>query len=956
MHYHNKRASRTILTILAAAGISFSSFGCQGPEEITEFNRLTATDGDTYEVDLIMLSELSGRILPQKDKSFIIAKDKNNNFCLSTKLIGDDEKCEDNSQINDIVQPKDESQMYITPYKYISDAFDSDKITCLSIEENKYECRPYFSGMVMIEKIWNEIFHQGDASIRIGNGDSYGVSNGLSKDNDNVPTILTLNQLGFDVDTFGNHTFDNSDSLEWLRKHIETARFSFTVSNLTNIIQNLKDVKTFTIFDIPSSNGQGNPLHVAVVGVVDESLGDTISKGYMGTLTSASYCNAIYAMEDAYNLNARAFVILAHVFSYQPKNLTSFIRTLHDALLNGISKSSCPNSRLIITNEMLEEARKTQKGIDAESLRNEMRKDIFNNILAIFNEEGDVPIFSVIDDYDEFLKHDEIENDSNTNLFLAHSRFVLNYHENAEFQRQFFNNYYQFKYTRNTTSREDDKELEYPLLYVQFPAKGSHTAKVSFTLKAREQNIATDKTNTIANNYQTQLESIELQPVLSSGNREVVNDTITETYNYSYCNELMGKFASSYQLTECKEYFSDYIKYLKTNRNSDDKPSAHNCLSQVRCAIHYDQNSCQTKSSPKAMETKDLEALFSCMYNATLWDYNQSSKQFEKTSICNFKNYTIAGENRNYETRAFTTFIGNFITDIVLNELRKVESKKYDLVIMNSGTARDTSDFFEIDSEFFQDTFPFENKLFSIQFSTDELLKYIDYGLNPNTDGAFPIFSGIQVYYHEYDRKKGTEIRTDNLQKKRIVEIWTTNENNELVNPVYLEKCPTSEHPEQCMNDGSCCVKEGKSKLCKDEKCMAIFNKYFSTSHQDDTYNVVITSYMQGGGDQYPAQDNYEDVSSLNGNQTIIGIIKDALMDATKPEDHSCRLALTKDKKLETEDFLKRLLKKHLFTNLDINKNESYSTDYSDNRCIATQKALIDVLSQLDETFKTYCD
>ena len=961
------RASRKILTVLAASSLMMGIIGCQGPEEITEFHRLAATNGDTYEVNLIMLSELSGRILPQKDKKITIVKDNNQDYCLKGKLDSDTDKCAQDSILTDIITvPEDESQIFITPYKKYTDSFNDDKIECIANENSEYECIPYFSGMTMIEKIWNNLFDQNAASIHIGNGDVYGVSNGFSKDHHNVPTILTLNQLGFDVDTFGNHTFDDSDSLKYLREHIKTAQFSFTVSNLSNVIQNLKDVNTFKIIDIPSTNAQNRPLHVAVVGVVDTLLGDTISTGYMGTLTSTSYCNAIYAMEDAYNLNARAFVILAHVFSSRPDCLSLFIKTLHDALLDENINSTCPNSRLIITNEMLEESQKqrklgNKKKLKTDDLRAEIRRDIFNNILAIFNEEGDKPIFSTIEGYDDFLQYEGMDL-SNTNLFIVNNQFVTNYYDITDEtnKRSFLDNYYQFKYEHTPVTNEDDDENKTnPLLYVQFPSKGSHTAKVSFTITARDQSIVTDTTKTIAKNYQAQLNTIELQPILSSGNKQIQNKKVTDKYDYSTCSDQLKKFSNTYHLSKCNQYFKDYVSRLKGN--DDTLTDIKTCFNEVSCAIKYDKSLCDKEFSETALETKDLETLFSCLYNATLWEYNPDSGTLEKPTICNLKNYTVAGENRNYETRAFSTFIGNFITDIVLNELRKKTSdNEYDLTVMNSGTARDTSDFSEIDTEFFKDYFPFANDLYLLEINVKQLHDYIEYGLNPNTEGGFPIFSGIKVFYHEKSEEEFAEDRAnpknpkpETTKKKKIVEIWSTDQNNEIVSPIYIESCENNNSYEQCIKDKTCCLEKGSSKLCDNDECMEQLDSPINKS----SYKVVITKFMTTAGDGYPTFPKNKPLPIIikNKAQTITGLIRDALDNGADSDDHSCGLILSTGEHLQTEGLLQLLISKHHFTDTDIMKNDSYHKDLENNKCVATQEMLFDDLVNKGAVPQNYC-
>lgn len=68
-------------------------------------------------------------------------------------------------------------------------------------------------------------------------GDAVGASPPLSSFFDDEPTILAMNLMGFQVDTFGNHNFDGG--LARLQSQIDLANFQYVSANLRNRDANL---------------------------------------------------------------------------------------------------------------------------------------------------------------------------------------------------------------------------------------------------------------------------------------------------------------------------------------------------------------------------------------------------------------------------------------------------------------------------------------------------------------------------------------------------------------------------------------------------------------------------------------------------------------------------------------------------------------------------------------------
>src|SRR5713226_3303743 len=61
-------------------------------------------------------------------------------------------------------------------------------------------------------------------------GDAFGATPPLSAFFDDVPAVLAANLMGIDVDTLGNHNFDNG--VAHLRKLMARARFPYVAANI----------------------------------------------------------------------------------------------------------------------------------------------------------------------------------------------------------------------------------------------------------------------------------------------------------------------------------------------------------------------------------------------------------------------------------------------------------------------------------------------------------------------------------------------------------------------------------------------------------------------------------------------------------------------------------------------------------------------------------------------------
>ena len=106
-------------------------------------------------------------------------------------------------------------------------------------------------------------------------GDAFGGSPPLSSFFDEVLAVVSMNLMGFDADTFGNHNFDAGTG--HLQQMIDIAEFQYVSANLRNRDDNLTGVKDFEIFDVGG-------VTVGVVGITNPEAPTLVFPGRFGTI------------------------------------------------------------------------------------------------------------------------------------------------------------------------------------------------------------------------------------------------------------------------------------------------------------------------------------------------------------------------------------------------------------------------------------------------------------------------------------------------------------------------------------------------------------------------------------------------------------------------------------------------------------------------------------------------
>ncbi len=153
-------------------------------------------------------------------------------------------------------------------------------------------------------------------------GDAFGASPPLSSFFDEVPAVVSMNLMGFDVDTFGNHNFDRGT--EHLQQMIDIAEFQYVSANLRdpdddedsdsdsdsdddNDLDSLEGVNGFEIFDVGG-------VKVGVIGITNPEAPTLVFPGRFGTIEVTDPVRAAKkARSQARRAGAEVLVAITHL-------------------------------------------------------------------------------------------------------------------------------------------------------------------------------------------------------------------------------------------------------------------------------------------------------------------------------------------------------------------------------------------------------------------------------------------------------------------------------------------------------------------------------------------------------------------------------------------------------------------------------------------------------------------
>ena len=172
-----------------------------------------------------------------------------------------------------------------------------------------------FGGAAELAAYWDADRADNPNTITLTAGDAYGAAPPLSSFFDEEPTVRVMRMMGFDVDTFGNHNFD--DGIAGLQNLIDIAGdspgheagrpFQYVSANLENRDDNLSGVEDFVIL-----NRSG--VKVAIIGITNPEAPTLVFPGSFGTIVPTDpVAAANAARQAAEDAGADLFVAITHL-------------------------------------------------------------------------------------------------------------------------------------------------------------------------------------------------------------------------------------------------------------------------------------------------------------------------------------------------------------------------------------------------------------------------------------------------------------------------------------------------------------------------------------------------------------------------------------------------------------------------------------------------------------------
>lgn len=860
---------------------------------------------DSYSVDIYMLSELAGRILPQEKKGStylcekteggwheLVKTESNDN---SENAAGDESGADSGKNGDNNNKPtwkpretgfdieattvNEKTQLTLTYNHYgldgsqtknytldakilaedelkdvgISESTIKDYKTCYSVDYSYY-----VSGLSEIYDLWEREKNDSSNNVYVGNGDNFGVSSIQSRAYDDVPTIMALNTIGFTADTFGNHSFDKN--LSYLNNLINLAKFPFVASNLTYQPQNFDRFNFYKIVPLePDSGEPNNVMNLAIVGATDFNIVDSVYPGRFGSLgfgkndSVGHYCYTIQAMEEAYNEGARAFLILGHIYEE-----FEYSQEFYSALFSLIKDDQsfyCPTR---LTN------------LNKEDTVSSIRRKIFNGLIGVFGAATEkLPIASRVTAI-------------NTNEKKLDEQSILTDEKNQlSTQFLFGEDYYQYlvESEKNNNIDKSNNDIEAIWLF-RFPANGAYTAKAKVEIKKLVKDNTTDKKdNTIgkADTYQVYLNSFALTPVLSGP----LDDTLKT------CDELFTKH------DKCADYYDD-VKEISKNKSqatndvfSDFLSTSGDCykyIEKLACSEReYANGECKDdsdKGSTAAERLAEQLKIWACLYNATSKEINGTD--FESLDLPNIA--IPATDKKTLRTQ--TTELGNLVTQSIFDYYNKEMQQhnlepgiddpyNYDFLYFNAGIVRETlTPVDKITSDWLLERLPYDNTIIELHIT------------GTHKDGTYKTSGQIlsEIFNHGFAAGKGTgqypmpaqvvasygktgKQTEDNKDILTLCELWTVDDDGALYKPLYYSKSNEckDEHLTSLNHTDNTITFSIHNKSLGNEFSdkSSTFSIQVNSSSKDfiknnsDTYStdndlhVLISDYMATGGDKY---------------------------------------------------------------------------------------------------------
>ena len=827
---------------------------CYAPENIDVIYQ-DAAQGDVYQFDILAISEWAGHILPDINSVELYADQQAYYLLNELGVSGIGLTYNGHSLTKDdieryIKRPISElgdievvgNRFIIHPFPFYrdlgiectnKDASDNEVFSTFKkmfhLDLNAYSCAYAVSGALSLRKTWDRMTAgtSADRQIYVGNGDSFGVSQRASAMFNDLPTPEILSLIGFQVDTIGNHSFDNR--VDYLQNIINFANinvteyklgYSYVATNLKNSSA-LKNWLTHYTVTIPSEQDEQG-LRVAFIGALDNSVFETTKTGSFGSINiDGEMCSIVNEIELAYNENARAFFILGHIltgkesyarlmdalFTFTEPILSESIKNNGKAELHFLSKCE---SKIVVPNERIRKAFNGQalSQIDFKNqevkekyarLVDDIRLEIFSGIIGVLGEAVEMP--SAIAYYHEKHKLDGKKGiiwDETASKAPASLKFAEN--NLFDHDNDFCKDVSLFDgLSCYSLKLEDNPESVYdhPIYYIQFQGKGIDTLKLGISAHKNE---SIDNGSQVASAYRLSVNQVDLYPVISSlaDVSLSLGNTVIDLTDPSYegCKSLMNQSIAT-KLGSNGENCTDFFNYISND------PKTYTNINEVRSSdksddkqvnyqdVFYECHNAFSKyvlnnDDPKQIKT-NLElasAFWACMYQgASSILCGTEKKTFLSPVVFEFKNYQ---PSTMLLDRSESTYNTNIVSEAFFNYMNKANegTTVFDVSIINAGTIRD-GDLSEISTNNLPQMIPFDNKLVSAMVTTKDIVAMLDGALqssfeSKNTDyGGFPTVSNLAVAYRiSYDEAGKPQVS--------VTEIWQTDKYGVLKELLYL--------------------------------------------------------------------------------------------------------------------------------------------------------------------------
>ena len=728
----------------------------------------------------------------------------------------------------------------------------------------EYTCAAWRGGALGLHGIWESLREENVPQIRVSSGDSFGISADYSARFEDYPVPVFLGGLDFDVDALGNHNFDGT--LPYLQAMISRSKYSYVVSNLTNATQTLRGIAPYALYDV--HNGSGTPLRVAFVGAVEKTIISTVFPGKFGSLgTADDYCPIVHAIERAYNQNARAFFILAHMGS------ADIVPTLMAFGDPGYEAEHCA-SMLEIPAERLEKVFGVSS-VDSLDLSDpavlgkyrtliwEIRSEIYGQIIGFLGDansagvysfvaenradvsaRGDCGLFSYADD-DTATPMSPVAQipvcygqQLTDGTFQANYRAKVNVLDSAKCARDCGHG----SSGMCTEVAFDGCYADgnrHPIHYFTLGSGGENTGVLRVRAKRVDDgNPVSDKR---AARYVVEPESYgvyrnvmasALETASDPKSKATVLDVDPTAPTPDECSSYFSANAEKLGIEACARYY-DVEKAVSDVQSYDEVGDAQRrdldgCLAQL-----------DGLRESTGMSSKDalahLSATWACVYKSTVSFVcrpesaeNDTAAEFAESIIISFDPPMLAksgspGEPKNHEYVESTPRT-NFFVELLLNLVNHEADSPYDFSLYNAGAFRG-GDIGNVKQSDIDSMAVFDNTIVPGTITPSGTVRAITLPLYQALTeavadyGGFPILSRMSFSYRRLN--EGSQ-----FTGVVIEEVWKVTRSGALIEPVYVR---TDE--------------EGKPECMKDERC--VFAKYEVDGDALHAHDVADWAWVQ---------------------------------------------------------------------------------------------------------------